>query len=153
MGTVSPLERDWTSRVGPTINGGGPALRLSAGLVAAPDPDDERTLSLIGRLDGTASRALRHLLRSMLRRCTPGMLITVDLSAVTTADVSGLSALIVIQRLAAARRCGADPARAVGRRDHGVGRAPPGRNLHRHPLVPPLAVDSAALHRHIPLVN
>ncbi len=105
MGTVPPLERDWTSRVGPTINGGGPALRLSAGLVAAPDADDERALSLVGRLDGTASRALRHLLRGMLRRCTPGMLITVDLSAVTTADVSGLSALVVIQRLAAARRC------------------------------------------------
>jgi anti-anti-sigma factor len=78
---------------------------LSAGLVAAPDPDDERTLSLVGRLDGTASRALRHLLRSMLRRCTPGMLITVDLCAVTTADVSGLSALVVTQRLATARRC------------------------------------------------
>ena len=105
MGTVPPLERDWTSRVGPTINGGGPALRLSAGLIAALDPDDERTLSLVGRLDGTASRALRHLLRGMLRRCTPGLLITVDLSAVTTADVSGLSALVVVQRLAAARRC------------------------------------------------
>ena len=104
-GTVSPLERDETSRVGPTVNGGGPTLRLSAGLVAARAADDERTLSLIGRLDGTASRALRHLLRGMLRRCTPGMLITVDLSGVTTADVSGLSALVVIQRLATARRC------------------------------------------------
>jgi ABC-type transporter Mla MlaB component len=105
MGTVPPLERDRTSRAGPTINGGGPALRLSAGLVAALDREDERTLSLVGRLDGTASRALRHLLRGMLRRCTPGMLITVELSAVTTADVSGLSALVVAQRLAAARRC------------------------------------------------
>jgi len=105
MGTVPPQQRDWTSRVGPTINGGGPALRLSAGLLAAGDIDDERTLSLIGRLDGTASRALRHLLRGMLRRCTPGMLLTVDLSAVTTADVSGLSALVVVQRLAVARRC------------------------------------------------
>jgi anti-anti-sigma factor len=105
MGTVPPLERDRASRVGPTVNGGGPALRLSAGLVAAPDPDDERTLSLVGRLDGTAARALRHLLRGLLRRCTPGMLITVDLSAVTNADAPGLSTLVVTQRLATARRC------------------------------------------------
>src|SRR3954469_20204793 len=90
MRTVPPLERVGTSRVGPTINGGGPALRLSAGLVAAGDDADERTVCLIGRLDGTGSRALRHLLRGMLRRCTPGMLITVDVSAVTTADVSAL---------------------------------------------------------------
>ena len=104
-GRSQPLERDRTSRVGPAIIGGGPALRLSAGLVAAPDVHDERALSLVGRLDGTASRALRHLLRSMLRRCTPGMVITVDLCSVSSADGSGLSALVVAQRLATARRC------------------------------------------------
>jgi anti-anti-sigma regulatory factor len=103
MGTVIPLERQ-SPRAEPT-DGGGSARRLSAALVAHGDPTDERVVILIGRLDATASRPLRHLLRNLVHRCTPGMVLTVDLADVTLTDGGGLASLVVTQRLASARRC------------------------------------------------
>jgi anti-anti-sigma regulatory factor len=80
-------------------------LRLSAALVAHQDPADERVVILLGRLDAAGSRPLRHLLRGLVHRCAPGVVLAVDLAGVTGADGGGLAALLVTQRLAAARRC------------------------------------------------
>jgi ABC-type transporter Mla MlaB component len=85
-------------------DGGGSARRLSARLVAYLEPD-ERTLILDGELDTAASRPLRHMLRALVHECTPGMVVVVDVTDVTVVDAGGLAALVVGQRLAAARRC------------------------------------------------
>jgi anti-anti-sigma regulatory factor len=80
-------------------------FRASARLLVHRDPDDLHAVVLTGRLDAAAYRPLRHLLRSMVHRSTPGTLLAVDLAAVTSADAGGLAALVVSQRLASARRC------------------------------------------------
>jgi anti-anti-sigma regulatory factor len=102
MGTLTPLQRV-SPRAEPAADGGGSVRRLSAGLVAGFD--DERVLVLTGRLDAASSRPLRHLLRGLVHRCTPGMVVAIDLSEVTSTEGGGLAALVVAQRLASARRC------------------------------------------------
>jgi ABC-type transporter Mla MlaB component len=104
MGTLTPLKRV-SPRAEPTSDGGGSARRLSAGLIAAFDASDERVLVLIGQLDAAASRPLRRLLRDVMHRCTPGMVVSIDLAEVTSTEGGGLAALVVAQRLASARRC------------------------------------------------
>jgi anti-anti-sigma regulatory factor len=106
MGTVTPLDPAPTSqRVEPSHIGGDSARRLSAALTAHLDPADERVVVLTGRLDAAASRPLRHLLRGLLHRSTPGSMLAVDLAGVTGAEGGGLAALLVMHRLASARRC------------------------------------------------